>query len=70
MLPDTILAVGGIGWGRLPVADVLLELVIAAVADRVMNARSKPRNRALINVLTSIILLHGVCCHQRFLLVL
>lgn len=63
MLPDMILTGGEIGWGRLPVAD-LLELGIAAVADRMMNARSKLRNTALTKVLTSIILLHGVCCHH------
>ena len=59
LVPDIILTVGEIGCGKLPVAD-LIELGIAAAADRMMNARSKLRNRALINVLTIIILLHGV----------
>lgn len=63
MVPDMTLTSGDIGWGRLPVAD-WLELGIAAVADRMMNARSKLRNTALTKDLTSVIPLHDERCHH------
>ncbi len=54
---------GDTGWGRLPVAD-WPELGIAAVADRMMNARSKLRSTALAKDLTGVILLHDARCHH------
>ncbi len=61
-VPDMILTGGEIGWGRLPVVG-LLELGIAAVADRTMNAKSKLRNTGLTKNFTSVISPPRACHH-------